>query len=276
MKIFIVDAFTDKPYSGNPAAVAIVDEFPSDEQCQRIASEINLSETAFIKPLVDNKFHLRWFTPMVEVKLCGHGTLASAHILYQEGIVVDKPIEFNTLSGVLTVSKNGEYITLDFPLQEAGPSIDKENIEEIFEMSVIAVDKALDCIIVELAESEVRDLKITPDKIMSIDCRGVIVTARSTGKYDFISRYFAPRVGINEDPVTGSAHCKLAHYWQKKLNKNKFHAYQASKRGGELILEIRGSRLLISGHAVTILRGLWLSNQYTGASLASGTCLDVL
>lgn len=243
---------TDKPNSGNPAAVIIVNEFPDDKECQKISAEINLSETAFIKPLVDNKFHLRWFTPTVEVKLCGHATLASAHILYQEKIAAEDPIQFETLSGILTVFKNGDYLTLNFPLQETGPNLDKSHAEEIFGMKVIGVEKALDCIIVEITESEVRNLNITPEKIMSIDCRGVIITAKSTGKYDFISRYFAPKVGINEDPVTGSAHCKLAHYWQKKLNKNEFLAYQASKRGGEILLEIRGSRLLLSGRAVTV------------------------
>lgn len=244
MKIWIVDAFTNKPYAGNPAAVTIVDEFPNDEECQKIAAEINLSETAFIKPLIENKFHLRWFTPIVEVKLCGHATLASAHILYQESIVVNGTIQFESLSGILRVFRNKNFLTLDFPLQETGPNLDTKYFDEMLGIKVIAVEKAYDDLIIELAsEDAVRNFQLSLDKIISIDCRGLIVTAKSIGKYDFISRFFAPRVGVNEDPVTGSAHCKLAYYWRKKLNKNKFVAYQASKRGGELLLEICDSRL---------------------------------
>lgn len=259
MKIWIVDAFTSKPYSGNPAAVTIVNEFPHNELCQKIAAEMNLSETAFIKPLSENKFHLRWFTPAVEVKLCGHGTLAAAHILYQEKIVTAPSIQFESLSGVLSVYKNNDALTLDFPLQPTGDILEGNYFEKILGAKVISAEKALDDIIVELAsENDLRQLKISPEKICSIDCRGLIVTTQSSGEYDFVSRFFAPRVGVNEDPVTGSAHCKLAYYWQKKLKKNKFIAYQASKRGGELMLEIKDSRLHITGHAVTILYGTWL------------------
>jgi len=259
MKIWVVDAFTSQPYCGNPAAVAIVNEFPDDQTCQKIAAEINLSETAFLKPLDKNRFHLRWFTPTVEVKLCGHATLASAHILYQENMVTDGQIQFESLSGVLNVYRNDDNLTLDFPLQETGPDIDKTNLEEIFKISIVAAVKALDCIIIELINEEaVYQFNFPPEKILSIDCRGLIITTKSHGQYDFVSRYFAPRVGINEDPVTGSAHCKLASYWQKKLGKNDFFAYQASKRGGELMLKIKNSRLLMSGCAVTMSHGTWL------------------
>jgi PhzF family phenazine biosynthesis protein len=262
MKIWIVDAFTNKPYSGNPAAVIIVEEFPSSEQCQQIAAEVNLSETAFIKLLSGNKFHLRWFTPAVEVKLCGHATLASAHILFQERIVKETSIQFESLSGILNVYKNNDGLTLDFPLQQTGPTLDVIPFEAILGVKVIAVEKAIDDLIVELADEGVlRQLKIDPQKIITeIDYRALIITTKSIGKYDFVSRFFAPKVGINEDPVTGSAHCKLAYYWQKRLNKDKFMAFQASKRGGELKLEIKDKRLHITGNAITVFAGEWLAS----------------
>lgn len=259
MKVWIVDAFTKVPYAGNPAGVMIVDQFPEDKICKKIAAEINLSETAFVKHLDDNRFHLRWFTPTIEVKLCGHATLASAHILYQEKFLIDPSIQFETLSGTLTVHRNELGLTLDFPLQQTGPHLDKNYFEEIIGNSVIEAVQAMDCVIVELTdEIDLRTLSLLPEKILSIDCRGLIVTVKGKEKYDFVSRYFAPRVGINEDPVTGSAHCKLADYWQRKLNKNKFIAYQASQRGGELLLEINGSRLYITGDAVTVMKGNWI------------------
>lgn len=259
MKIWTVDAFTSKPYSGNPAAVTIVNEFPSDEICQKIAAEMNLSETAFVKPLENNHFHIRWFTPKVEVKLCGHATLAASHILYQENIAKDSQINFKSLSDALSVFKNGEKITLDFPLQTTGPILDKKIFEEILGEKVVNAEKAFDDVIVELAdESSLRNLKVIPDKVYQLDCRGLIVTTKANSPYDFVSRFFAPKVGVNEDPVTGSAHCKLADYWQKKLHKQKFLAYQASPRGGELTVEIRNDRVLLTGQAVTILQGTFL------------------
>lgn len=259
MKIWIVDAFTNKPFAGNPAAVTIVEEFPTDNQCQKIAAEMNLSETAFVKPLGKSHFHLRWFTPSVEVKLCGHATLASAHILWQKGLVQDEAIQFDSLSGPLNVYKTNAGLTLDFPLQQTGPALDITSFQTMLGEKILAAEKAFDDVIVELAdETRLRQLHVSPGRILELDCRGLIVTTKSTGKYDFISRFFAPRVGVNEDPVTGSAHCKLADYWRKKLNKNKFIAYQASKRGGELMLEIKGTRVHITGQAVTILSGDWL------------------
>lgn len=259
MKIWIVDAFTNKPYAGNPAGVVIVEEFPDDQRCQKIAAEINLSETAFVKPLGVHCFHLRWFTPSVEVKLCGHATLAAAHILYQENLVTNESIQFESLSGPLHVYKKSEGLTLDFPLQQTGPALDIEYFQEMLGGAVVAAEKAFDDVIIEFSDEEkLRRLKVSFEKIAEVDCRGLIVTAKSTGKYDFISRFFAPRVGVNEDPVTGSAHCKLADYWRKKLNKNEFLAYQASERGGELMLKIENSRVYITGQAVTVLSGNWL------------------
>ncbi|MCB1116298.1 MAG: PhzF family phenazine biosynthesis isomerase [Chlamydiia bacterium] len=251
MQIFVVDAFTSQPFKGNPAAVVIVEEFPSDEMCLKIAGEMNLSETAFVKKAAVKQFYIRWFTPLVEAKLCGHATLAAAHILFEQGIT--NTLHFDSLSGLLTVEKNEKGITLDFPLQETGDSIKLENILPV---PMISAVKAHDCIIIELEnEPTVRTLQVNPEELIKVDCRGIIVTAKGEGQYDFISRFFAPKVGIHEDPVTGSAHCKLAHYWMKKLQKTTFKAYQASKRGGELFLEIKEDRVHITGKAVTILAG---------------------
>ncbi len=258
MKIWTVDAFASKPYSGNPAAVAIVDEFPSDETCKAIAAEMNLSETAFVKPLNKNHFHIRWFTPKVEVKLCGHATLASSHILHQEKLITGNEILFDSLSGPLRVIISPPNYTLDFPLQRTGRQIESAAIKECFGEIACAVE-AYDDIIIELAtEEELRGYIPQIDKLEKIDCRGIIVTTKGTGGYDFISRFFAPKVGVNEDPVTGSAHCKLADYWQHKLNKNDFKAYQASSRGGELQISIVGDRVHLTGQAVTILKGEFL------------------
>jgi len=251
MKLWIVDAFATKPYTGNPAAVTIVESFP--DEAQKIAAEMNLSETAFVKPLGQGHFHIRWFTPKVEVKLCGHATLASAHILHQEyGL---KEVVFESLSGPLRVTCQEELYTLDFPLQKTGRTIDIP----LFKNRVIAVD-ALDDVIIELAsEAEVRQFVPNPAELLQIECRGIIITARGSGSYDFVSRFFGPRVGVNEDPVTGSAHCKLAHYWQQKLGKSEFLAYQASERGGEIAIAVRGDRVYLSGRAVTVLEGMWRS-----------------
>ena len=259
MKIWIVDAFASKPYTGNPAAVAIVDEFPSDETCKLIAAEMNLSETAFVKPLNKNHFHIRWFTPKVEVKLCGHATLASSHILHQEKLITGNEILFDSLSGPLRIYISFPNYTLDFPLQRTGKAIESAAIKECFGKIVQAVE-AYDDIIIELAtEEELRSYIPQIDKLEKIDCRGIIVTTKGTGEYDFVSRFFAPKVGVNEDPVTGSAHCKLAHYWQQKLNKNDFKAYQASSRGGEIQISVVGERVHLTGQAVTILKGKLLS-----------------
>ena len=252
MKIWIVDAFTDKPFAGNPAAVTIVDEFPSFEKCQKIATEINLSETAFVKSLGADYFHIRWFTPEVEVKLCGHATLASAHILFQEGIVKGNKISFDSLSGSLFVKKEKSEIILDFPLQKTGERLPSDLFKDLFVQAV----QAYDDVIVELSdENLVRKLTLDFAKVKEIDCRALLVTAKGNTPYDFVSRMFAPKIGINEDPVCGSAHCKLPDYWQKKLGKSEFFAYQASPRGGSLGVQIIGDRVHLKGHAVTILEG---------------------
>jgi PhzF family phenazine biosynthesis protein len=261
MKVWIVDAFASKPYTGNPAGVMIVPEFPDDEVCAKIAAEINLSETAFVKPLDEGTFHIRWFTPTVEVKLCGHATLAAAHILFQERLVSSGTVMLASLSGPLMVAKEGDGLILDFPLQETGPHLPTEAFMEQLDLDqpVVAVVQAYDDVILELPTAvSVRQLILDPKDVAKIDCRGLIITAKGEAPYDFISRFFAPRVGVEEDPVTGSAHCKLAHYWQQKLQKDSFIAYQASRRGGELHIQVQQDRVLLKGKAVTVMEGNWL------------------
>jgi PhzF family phenazine biosynthesis protein len=258
MKIWIVDAFTNHPYAGNPAAVTIVDDFPDDATCQKIAAEMNLSETAFIKKLGPNHFHLRWFTPKVEVKLCGHATLASAHILHQEKLVSGKEILFESLSGPLRVYGSSSRYTLDFPLQKTGSSFVSSHLGHFGK--IVEAVHAFDDIIIEVANEEVvRNYIPHQSELEKIECRGIILTAKGSGSCDFVSRFFAPKVGVNEDPVTGSAHCKLAHYWQQKLGKSDFVAYQASKRGGEIQISVVGDRVHLTGQAVTVLKGEWLA-----------------
>ena len=206
MKIWTVDAFTTKPYAGNPAAIAVVDEFPTDATCLQIAAEMNLTETGFVKRLQGNEFHIRWFSPTVEMKLCGHGTLAAGHILYQEGFVADEPITFQSLSGPLRVYQSGDKITLDFPLQKTGLQLDITKFQDLLSIPVMNAVQAMDDIILEVSADTVLNFQPNADIIKTIDCRGVILTAKSDGKpYDFISRFFAPRNGFLEDPVTGSA-----------------------------------------------------------------------
>lgn len=257
MKIWTVDAFTDKPFAGNPAAVTIVEDFPTDDRCQKLAAEMNLSETAFLKPLGTDHFHIRWFTPEVEIKLCGHATLASAHLLFEEKRIKGNTITFDSLSGPLFVKKEGTDIVLDFPLQRTGEALPLHPFEEMFAQdTILNVVQAYDDVIVELKdETLVRKLSLDPIKVKNIECRALIVTAKGNAPYDFVSRMFAHRVGINEDPVCGSAHCKLPDYWQKKLKKTTFLAYQASSRGGVLDVSIFGDRVHLKGQAITIMEG---------------------
>lgn len=253
-KFWVVNAFTNQPFRGNPAAVMIVDEFP--ENMLEIAAEFNLSETAFLKSLGQEKYHIRWFTPKVEVKLCGHATLAAAHVLFKEIKIPFVSIEFSSLSGSLQVGRVSDGYELNFPLQYTGPQLLQASVQEAFgSLKIKEVLQAYDDIIVVLDKEEDL-LSFTPDisKLSNIESRGIIVTAQSRA-YDFISRFFAPRVGVNEDPVTGSAHCKLADYWSKKLGKQNMVAFQASSRGGELNLSVSNDRVLIKGEAVTTTKG---------------------
>ncbi|MDT8903991.1 PhzF family phenazine biosynthesis protein [Anaeroselena agilis] len=255
--IYQVDAFTAEPYKGNPAAVCLLDKAADEAWMQSVAAEMNLSETAFIFPEGDG-YRLRWFTPKSEVKLCGHATLATAHVLFTEkGVPRDKPINFHTLSGLLTARYADGLIELDFPASPVAPCEAPPGLVEALGVRPVFVGRGDEDYLVEVAtEQEVRAAAPDFARLVKTPCRGVILTAPSrTGDYDFVSRFFAPAVGVNEDPVTGSAHCRLVPYWQSKLTKEAFTAYQASARGGFLKVAARGDRVSIRGHAVTVLAG---------------------
>jgi PhzF family phenazine biosynthesis protein len=258
--IIQVDAFTNKPFSGNPAAVCVLSSPQSDVWMQNIAQEMNLSETAFLLAEGDG-FNLRWFTPSVEVPLCGHATLASAHVLWSEGhLASEKSAKFYTKSEILIATKKDDWIELDFP---AHPS---EQIEKIPQLSAAL---GIDCVgvyqnslgyLVEVASAEiVRTMQPNFSELLKLPISQVIVTSLGDegSEFDFVSRFFAPGLGINEDPVTGSAHCYLVPFWHKRIPKEQFMAYQASSRGGILKVsyKIDDSRVLISGQAITTMRG---------------------
>lgn len=254
--LFVVDAFAERPFAGNPAAICLLESWPRDAWLHGVAAEMNLSETAFLVP-DGNRFALRWFTPAVEVDLCGHATLASACVLWDQGrAAADEAIEFSTRSGILSARRHGEQIELNFPLTPQVEAAAPEGLLEALGTQATYVGKNSDYLVEVADEQTLR--AISPDfrRLAEVDCRGVIVTARSTGKpYDFVSRFFAPGAGIDEDPVTGSAHCTLAHYWQQRLGRSELRAYQASQRGGRVDLAIAGDRVLLRGSAVIVTRG---------------------
>ena len=257
IKVFTVDAFTDKLFSGNPAGVCLVDEELSENTMIGISSEMNLSETAFVKKTEDG-LNLRWFTPKVEVQLCGHATLASAHILWQEGVLApDEGAKFHTLSGLLTViNDNGEY-EMDFPAYNVRDVSPNEKLISALGVKPLAFAEAEHHYICELEnEEQLRNISPSFETLMGLEKFGTIITSVSsqTG-YDFVSRFFAPAKGINEDPVTGSAHCSLGPYWMSKTGKNEFTAYQASERGGTVKIKMKNGRVLLKGRAVTFLEG---------------------
>ena len=257
LKIVQVDAFTDRPFAGNPAAVCILDAPGDPAWMQAVAREMNLSETAFLSGRSDG-FNLRWFTPAAEVDLCGHATLATAHVLWTEGhLAPDAPARFHTRSGVLTAERRRDWIELDFPSQAASPHEAPDGLLPALGVRPQYVGKNRTDYLIEVAsERDVRAL--TPDfgKFRSLPIRGVIVTSRSaTAGVDFVSRFFAPGVGVDEDPVTGSAHCALAPHWATRLAKSEMVGYQASARGGTVRVRIAGDRVKLGGQAVTVLKG---------------------
>ena len=255
--ILQVDAFTNRPFAGNPAAVCLLSSPRDDAWMLNVAREMNLSETAFVLKQSDG-FSLRWFTPAVEVKLCGHATLASAHVLYETGVV--KPgeeIRFHTASDLLTATMRDDWIELDFPAKrlETGAAPPELLSALGVKPHYVAQNEGRYLIQVE-SEENVRGLKPDFARLKSLPGRCVIVTSRSdSADYDFVSRYFAPWIGIEEDPVTGSAHCYLATFWSAQLGKNGFTARQLSARGGVLRVRLDGKRVRLSGQAVTVLRG---------------------
>ncbi|MEO0867434.1 MAG: PhzF family phenazine biosynthesis protein [Cyanobacteria bacterium J06642_11] len=254
-----VDAFTHKPFAGNPAAVCVSTTPLDDTLMQQIATEMNLSETAFLYPLEEEgNYSLRWFTPAAEIDLCGHATLASAHVLWSEGhLSADTTARFQTKSGELRVTPKDNLLQMDFPLQPVHDAPLSPTLVAAMNHADIVHGARNDVnYLVELRSHQaVANLVPDLDKIAKLPYQGVIVTSRGEGAYDFVSRYFAPAMGIPEDPVTGSSHCSLGPYWQTKLGKDNMFAYQASTRGGELHIECTPERVYISGQAITVMRG---------------------
>ncbi len=256
--LFQVDAFTNEPFKGNPAAVCILQGPRDDRWMQDVAHEMNLSETAFLQQ-EEHGFRLRWFTPAAEVDLCGHATLASAHILWETGTLQSsEQARFYTRSGLLTAERQSDgWIELDFPAKQEEPAAPPPELLSALGVTPIYVGKNVFDYLVEVETEEmVRSMKPDMTLLARVPVRGVMVTSRaSTDEYDFVSRFFAPQVGVNEDPVTGSAHCCLTPYWSPRLGKEEMLAYQASPRGGILRVRLNGERVKIGGQAVTVMRG---------------------
>lgn len=264
--IIQVDAFTDRPFAGNPAAVCVLSEPADAGWMQAVAAEMNLSETAFLYPIPEG-YHLRWFTPAAEVDLCGHATLATAHTLWSEGhLVADQVARFQTRSGLLTATQADGWITLNFPSNPVQPTTaPPELMAGLRHLTPVYVGRDAKHFLVEVESAAVvRSLQPDFGLLQSLPAQGIIVTSRgdsadfgepSPHGFDFVSRFFAPAIGINEDPVTGAAHCSLAPYWQDKLGKSEFLAYQASQRGGVVKVRCEGDRVYLSGQAITVLRG---------------------
>ncbi|KFK42685.1 hypothetical protein AALP_AA1G026500 [Arabis alpina] len=295
VKYFVVDAFTESAFKGNPASVCFLNEDDDNQKndtwLQSLAAEFNLSETCFLTPITTTvsdhrdfpRFNLRWFTPATEVDLCGHATLASAHVLFSNGLVDSEIVEFETLSGILTAKRVDSklkdveeeeeeeestfLIELNFPVV---PTSEFKYVDDLYMFSralngatIVDVKATKNDILVVLESWEsVIELQPRIDEIMKLSCQGLMVTAAASSgsSYDFCSRYFAPNAGIDEDPVTGSAHCALAHYWSHKMNKCDFLAYQASSRGGTLKVHIdkEKQRVLLRGKAITVMEGFVL------------------
>ena len=254
--IYQVDAFTNRPFGGNPAAVCILPAAASEDWMRDVAREMNLSETAFLVPQ-DDGFNLRWLTPTVEAELCGHATLASAHTLWETGVLgPDAQARFYTRSGLLTAERKGDWIELDFPARPQESAFANEVVAALG-ITPRYVGKAQPDYLIHLdSETAVRNMVPDFSQLKHTQARGVIVTAPADGgEFDFVSRFFAPGAGIDEDPVTGSAHCVLGPYWAKHLGKTEFVAYQASQRGGVVKVRLAGDRVKLGGQAVTVMRG---------------------
>ncbi len=259
--LYQVDAFARRAFEGNPAAVCLLDSPAEKEWMQSVAAEMRLSETAFVAPGEEEAFGLRWFTPKAEVDLCGHATLASAHVLWETGrLPADEEARFDTRSGRLVCRRVDDRIEMNFPADPPKSCEPPAGLAAALGVEPVAYARGRFDYLVELAsEEQVR--AVAPDfrELTELPERGVMVTARGGGEYDFISRFFAPGMGIDEDPATGSAHCCLAPYWAAKLGKQEMRAFQASERGGEITVRLGGGlesgRVVLGGHAVTVLRG---------------------
>ena len=253
-----VDAFTSEPFRGNPAAVCVLPAPADPVWMQRVAREMNLSETAFLVRREDGEFDLRWFTPVVEVDLCGHATLASAHVLWEEGhLRTDTPAVFHTRSGRLSAVLRGKWIEMDFPAEPDEPVPAPDGLAGTLGAEPTYVGRNRFDYLVEV-DTQTTVERLTPDmrRLRKLEVRGIIVTAQAdTEGFDFVSRFFAPNTGVDEDPVTGSAHCCLGPYWRRRLGRDTFTARQVSERGGLVKVAVRGERVTLSGQAVTVLRG---------------------
>jgi PhzF family phenazine biosynthesis protein len=257
-KFVVVDAFTDRPFAGNPAAVCVM-EGPADEAWMKaVAREMNLSETAFLHPEGEGAWRLRWLTPLVEVDLCGHATLASAHVLWETGrLAAGAHARFLSRSGPLGASQQDGRIVLDFPTQAPEPAAPLAGLAQSLGADPVSVARGRSDTLAELASAAiVRDLRPDMNALARLDTRGVVVTAPGDRPgIDFVSRFFGPRVGIPEDPVTGAAHTLLGPFWGARLGKQQLVGYQASARGGTVYLQLRGDRIDLGGHAVTVSEG---------------------
>ena len=261
--IFQVDAFTAEPFRGNPAAVVPLERERDDAWMQDVAREMNLSETAFLLP-AGAGYRLRWFTPAVEVDLCGHATLASAHVLWETGrIAADGEARFQTRSGLLTAVRDGAWIELDFPATPPVAADPPPGLLDALGVPALEVGKSrFDYLVRVGSAGVVRALSPDFGRLRTVEARGVIVTAEADdGAHDFVSRFFAPRAGVDEDPVTGSAHCCLAPYWASRMGRNTLTGYQASARGGTVHVRLAGDRVKLRGQAVTVMRGIMVEDR---------------
>jgi PhzF family phenazine biosynthesis protein len=262
IRIVQVDAFTNRPFAGNPAAICVLPQAPKEEWMRDVAREMNLSETAFLVPERDG-YNLRWLTPAVEVDLCGHATVAAAHVLWQDGHIPEgKQARFYTRSGLLTADRKGEWIELDFPAKIAEPAAAPAELLPALglERANFVGKNAFDYLVEVESETILRSLAPDHSRLRKLPVRGVIVTARGArsgngAEYDFVSRFFAPGSGVDEDPVTGSAHTALGPYWMGILGKSEFTAFQASARGGVIKVRVVGDRVKLGGQAVTVMTG---------------------
>jgi predicted PhzF superfamily epimerase YddE/YHI9 len=259
--IYQVDAFADQPFSGNPAGVCILEREAQEPWMQAVAAEMNVAETAFLVRRDDGVFDLRWFTPTVEVDLCGHATLASAHVLWGEGhLPRAEKARFHTRSGALTAWRDADTIRMDFPSEPVTPAAPPVALTAALGTTIsFAGRNRMDWLVELTDEAAVLGVRPQLPALAALDMRGVIVTARSEApERDFVSRFFAPGAGVDEDPVTGSAHCALAPYWAEKLGKTALTGYQASTRGGTVLCTVAGHRVVLGGRAVTVLRATLL------------------
>ena len=257
IRIVQVDAFTNRPFAGNPAAVCVLKESKPDQWLRNVAREMNLSETAFLVPR-NGEYDLRWLTPAVEVDLCGHATVASAHVLWEDRHLPEgQQARFHTRSGLLTADRRGEWIELNFPAKIAAAAEPPPDLLPALGATTARYvgKNAFDYLVEVESESILRNLEPDHGTLRKLPVRGIIVTAEGSGEFDFVSRFFAPGSGIDEDPVTGSAHTALGPYWAERLGRREFTAFQASARGGVVRVRLEGDRVILGGQAVTVMTG---------------------